>query len=109
MRLFTFRRLMHAPVALVALAFGVFAAAGANAEVTEVRISQGFGVLYLPLMVMSSEKLLEKHAKAAGLGDVKATYRVLDGGNVINDAMLSGALAIASTSIAASTVRAPPT
>ena len=85
-------------VATVALT--VFAIANARAEVSEVRISRGFGVLYLPLMVMESEKLLEKQAKAAGLGDVKATYLVLDGGNVINDAMLSGALDIASIGVA---------
>jgi NitT/TauT family transport system substrate-binding protein len=75
------------------------AAGSAHAEVSEVRISYGYGVLYLPLMIMDSERLLEKHAKAAGLADVKASYRVLDGGNVINDAMLSGALDIASIGV----------
>src|SRR5437762_13883047 len=75
-------------------------AAGARAEVSEVRISHGYGVLYLPLMIMASEKLVEKHAKAAGLPDVRAEYKVLDGGNVINDAMLSGALDIASMCVA---------
>jgi NitT/TauT family transport system substrate-binding protein len=85
-------------VAIIALT--VLSAAGARAEVSEVRISRGFGVLYLPLMVMESEKLLEKQARAAGLGEVKATYLVLDGGNVINDAMLSGALDIASIGVA---------
>ena len=84
-----------ATAALLALAI-----APARAEVSEVRVSHGFGVLYLPLMVMESEKLLEKQAKAAGLGEVKATYIVLDGGNVINDAMLSGALDIASIGVA---------
>ncbi|MFX5756709.1 hypothetical protein ABTE27_22425, partial [Acinetobacter baumannii] len=59
----------------------------------------GYGILYLPIMVMASEHLLEKQAKAAGLGDVKASYRILDGGNVINDAMLSGALDIASLGV----------
>lgn len=68
-------------------------------EASEVRISHGYGVLYLPLMVMESQKLLEKHAAAAGLQGVKATYLVLDGGNVINDAMLSGALDIASSGV----------
>jgi NitT/TauT family transport system substrate-binding protein len=80
-------------------AIALVAVGGARAEVSEVRISHGFGVLYLPLMVMSSEKLIEKHAKAAGLGEVKATYLVLDGGNVINDAMLSGALDVASIGV----------
>ena len=86
--------------AIVTAVLTLFAVAGARAEVSEVRISHGYGVLYLPLMVMESEKLLEKYAKAAGLGDVKATYVVLDGGNVINDAMLSGALDIASIGVA---------
>jgi len=84
-------------IALIAL---LTFALGARAEVSEVRISHGYGVLYLPLMVMASEKLLEKHARAAGLGEIKATYLVLDGGNVINDAMLSGGLDIASIGVA---------
>jgi NitT/TauT family transport system substrate-binding protein len=40
--------------ALVVLFLGLFVAAGARAEVSEVRISHGYGVLYLPLMVMAS-------------------------------------------------------
>jgi len=79
------------------LAFAMSQAA--SGEVAEVRISHGYGVLYLPLMVMASEKLVEKHAAAAGLPAVKASYVVLDGGNVINDAMLSGALDIASSGV----------
>src|SRR6185437_8489478 len=67
----------------------------ARAEASFVRISYGFGILYLPLMVMDREHLLERHAKAAGLSDVKVEWKTFDGGNVINDAMLSGALDIA--------------
>jgi sulfonate transport system substrate-binding protein len=91
------KRLLRA-IAAIVLAF--FCLGAARAEVAEMRISRGFGVLYLPLMVMESERLMEKHARVAGLGDVKATYLVLDGGNVINDAMLSGALDIASIGVA---------
>jgi len=89
-------RLARAIAAIALVAF----AGGARAEVSEVRISHGYGVLYLPLMIMASEKLVEKHAKAAGLPEVRADYKVLDGGNVINDAMLSGALDIASIGVA---------
>src|ERR1700737_1400269 len=85
--------------ALFVFLLGLLVAAGARAEVPEVRISHGYGVLYLPLMIMASEKLVEKNARAAGLGEVKATYVVLDGGNVINDAMLLGALDIASIGV----------
>lgn len=81
-----------ASVATVALCI---AAPAARAEAPIVRISYGFGILYLPLMVMHREHLLEKHAKAAGLPDLKVEWKTFDGGNVINDAMLSGALDIA--------------
>jgi NitT/TauT family transport system substrate-binding protein len=95
---------MRPPIlrALAARAVALFAALGllgtptlAAAEASTVRISYGYGILYLPLMVMDREHLLEKHAKAAGLSDVKVEWKTFDGGNVINDAMLSGALDIA--------------
>src|SRR5438067_7635259 len=65
------------------------------AEVSTLRVSYGYGILYLPLMVMDHEQLIEKRAKAAGLGEVKVEWKTFDGGNVINDAMLAGALDIA--------------
>jgi len=71
----------------------------ARAESNELRISRGFGIHYLPLYVLEKLKLVEKHAAAAGLGDVKVSYRIIDGGNVINDAMLAGTLDIATGGI----------
>jgi len=82
------------------LVLGVLGAAGdVHAETNEVRISKGYGMHYLPLYVMEAEKLLEKHAAAAGLGDVKVSWPVFDGGNIINDAMLAGALDIAAIGV----------
>ena len=71
--------------------------ASARAEVSELRLSKGYGILYLPLIVMEDRKLFEKKAAEAGLGDVKTTWYLFDGGNVINDAMLAGTLDIAGT------------
>ena len=89
----------HAVVgALVAVAVAAVAGAAA-AETNQLRISRGYGIHYLPLYVMDKLKLVEKHAAAAGLGPVTVSYRVIDGGNVINDAMLSGALDIASVGV----------
>lgn len=82
-----------AAAAVLAAALG----APARAEVSEVRISKGFGILYLPLIVMQDQQFLEKRAKAAGLGDIKVTWLMLDGGNVINDAMMAGTLDFAGT------------
>jgi NitT/TauT family transport system substrate-binding protein len=83
--------------ALAAAATLALAALPLRAEVSEVRISKGFGILYLPLIVMQDQKLLEKQAAKAGLGELKVTWLTIDGGNIINDAMLAGTLDIAGT------------
>jgi NitT/TauT family transport system substrate-binding protein len=81
------------PRALAAAVALLLAGAGAaQAEANQVRISKGFGILYLPLIVMEDQKLLESRAEKAGLGPLKVDWLTLDGGNVINDAMMTGAL-----------------
>jgi NitT/TauT family transport system substrate-binding protein len=86
---------------MMAMVLALFAALGApatvSAEVTQLRISRGFGVHYLPLYVMEAKGLLQKRAAAEGLGDIKTEYFLIDGGNHINDAMLAGSIDIAST------------
>ena len=74
---------------------------GAHAEVSEVRISKGFGITYLPLYVAEADKLVEKHAKAAGLGDVKVNWLLIDGAVQVNDGMLTGVMDVASVGIPA--------
>jgi NitT/TauT family transport system substrate-binding protein len=82
-------------VATLALLAAAVSSGEARAEASEIRLSRGYGILYLPLYVIEQHKMIEKHAKAAGLGEVKVNWRMLDGGNVINDAMLAGALDVA--------------
>ena len=64
----------------------------ARAEQSEVTVAQQYGVAFLPLMVMERDKLLEKHAKAAGLGEVSATWVKVAGPSVMNDGVVSGAI-----------------
>jgi NitT/TauT family transport system substrate-binding protein len=64
----------------------------APAEVNEVQIARGFAIPHLPIMIMEHDKLLEKHARAAGLGDIKVVYSQIGGGSVMNDALISGTL-----------------
>ena len=64
----------------------------ARAETSEVRAAQQFGLSYLGLMIMEDSKLVEKHAKAMGLGDVAVTWAKLGGPGAMNDALLSGSL-----------------
>ncbi|HVO87754.1 MAG TPA: ABC transporter substrate-binding protein [Casimicrobiaceae bacterium] len=69
-------------------------------EATQVRIGRALSIGYLPLMVMEDQRLLEKHAKAAGLGDVTVEYVALTGGSALNDALLANSLQIASGGVA---------
>lgn len=64
----------------------------ARAETNEIRAAQQYGLSYLPLMIMEDSKLVEKHAKAAGLGDMKVSWVKLGGPSAMNDALLSGGL-----------------
>jgi len=64
----------------------------ALAETNEIRCAQQYGTSYLALMLMQDQKLIEKHAKQAGLGDVKVTWAKLGGPGAMNDALLSGGL-----------------
>ena len=73
----------------------VLSAVPARAEVSEINVAQQYGISYLPLMLMEEQKLIEKHAKAAG-ADVKVGWAKFAGGNVMNDALLSGSLQFAS-------------
>ena len=84
-----FRRL----VALV-LATAILLPA-AHAELAEINVAQQYGIGYLSLMVMEEQKLIEKYAKGAGV-DVKVNWAKFAGGNVMNDALLSGSLQFAS-------------
>jgi NitT/TauT family transport system substrate-binding protein len=64
----------------------------ARAEVDEVILGQQFGAVFLPAMVMESQKLVEKQLAAGGLGEVKVRWARLGGPAALNDAMISGSL-----------------
>lgn len=64
----------------------------AAAESNEINVAQQYGVSFLPLMVMERDKLVEKEAKAAGLGDIKVNWVKVAGPSVMNDGVISGAL-----------------
>ena len=67
-------------------------ATAALAEANVVRAAKQYGIGYLQLMVMEDQKLVEKQAKAAGLGDVTAEWATFRSSDVMNDALISGSL-----------------
>lgn len=72
----------------------------ARAEVDELKIAEQYGISYLPLLIMEDQKLIEKHAKAAGITNLKVGWSKFAGGNVMNDALLSNSLHIATGGVA---------
>ena len=72
----------------------------ARAEVKEVRLAKQYGLSYLPLIVMEERKLIEKHARKAGLGELKVDWATFGSGAVMNEALLSGNLDFAAGGVA---------
>jgi len=61
----------------------------AAAEATSLRVAQQYGLGYLQFMVMQDQKLIEKHAKASGLGDIAVEWATFRSSDVMNDALIS--------------------
>jgi NitT/TauT family transport system substrate-binding protein len=76
--------------ALIAAAMAGAAHIPAYAEVAEVRMSKQFGLPYLPMIVIEAQQLIEKNAKAAGLGEVKTSWTQRVGPAADMDALLAG-------------------
>ncbi len=66
----------------------------ALAETTQLRIGAQYGTSMLAVMLMEGDRLVQKHAAAAGLGEVVVSYRNISGPVAMSDGVLSGALDI---------------
>ena len=82
---------MRAGAIALVVALGTLSACGSR-PANEIRIPKGAGgVGFLPLLVMEKHALVEKHAREAGLADLRVRWIELGGPSVLNDALLSGA------------------
>jgi sulfonate transport system substrate-binding protein len=68
----------------------MFLSPPARAEQTELRIAKQYGLGYLQMMVMEDRKIVEKNARAAGLGELTVTWATFRSSDVMNDALISG-------------------
>lgn len=68
----------------------------ARAEVTELRMATQFGIGAMAMILVEKNQLLEKHLAAAGMPNVKVSWRQFPGGNPMNEGLLSGNLDIVS-------------
>src|ERR1700719_2764797 len=71
----------------------------ARAEAATLRVAKQFGLGYLQFMVMQDRRLIEQHAKAAGLGDVTVEWATFRSSDVMKDALISGSVDFVSLGI----------
>lgn len=81
-------------LAFVAVVFS----SGSLAEVTSIKIGRSFSLGQLPAMVMEKHRLVEKHAKAAGI-DLDVEWHKFAGAAAENDALLSGSVAFTANGV----------
>jgi NitT/TauT family transport system substrate-binding protein len=87
-------------VAVVAALIGALCAPhSACAEAPSVRVAKQFGLAYTQYMVMEDQKLIEKHAKAAGLDGITTEWATFRSSDVMNDALISGTIDFVSLGI----------
>ena len=81
------------------LAAGLGLARVARAAVPEIRFARQFSMGYLQFNVMERQKLLEKHAAALGLPEVKVTWITFNGPDAMNGALISDTVDVVSGGI----------
>jgi len=86
-----------ATLACAALAFvaGAVSSTGASAQ-AEIRLARQFSMGYLQFNVMEERGLIEKHARALGVSDMKVSWQAFNSPAAMNDALLSGSTDIVS-------------
>lgn len=84
------RDLVTKAAAIALLLCAILSAPPARAEADRVRIVMPYGLAYLPTYVAVDRGLIEKHAKAAGLGDIKVSLVHMASGPASSDLLLAG-------------------
>ena len=80
-------------------AAALLAARPARAAMPEIRFARQFSMGYLQFNVMERQRLLEKHAAALGLPDVKVSWITFNGPDAMNGALISDSVDIVSGGI----------
>lgn len=66
------------------------------AETHEIRLAKQFSMGYVQFNVLEREHLIEKHAAALGLPDLKVTWATFNGPDAMNDALISNSVDVVS-------------
>jgi NitT/TauT family transport system substrate-binding protein len=90
-----FRRLGVAIVAAIA----TFSAPAHAQEKSEITISRAYGLIYMATDVIEKRKLIEKHAAALGIPNLKINWITFSGGGAQTDSLLAGDVDIVNSGI----------
>ena len=88
-----FTRILRAAFGAAAMLWLV---APASAQTPEIRLARQFSMGYLQLNVMEHQQLIEKHAKALGIPEVKVSWFTFNGPTAVNEALISGNIDVGS-------------
>ena len=66
---------------------------------SEINVTRQPGILYLPSHVMEKQRLIEKHAAALGVPDLKVNWLLLSGGGNQTDQLLAGNVDVVNTGV----------
>jgi NitT/TauT family transport system substrate-binding protein len=67
----------------------------AHGSAAEIRLARQYSMGYLQFNVMEHQQLIEKHARAIGIPDLRVSWITLNGPAAVNDALISGNIDIA--------------
>jgi NitT/TauT family transport system substrate-binding protein len=84
------RNIASAMATLCLVALAALAPCRVQAEAMTVRAAKQFGLGYIQFAIMEDRRLIEKHAKDAGLGDITVEWATFRSSDVMNDALISG-------------------
>lgn len=86
--------------AVVLAALVTLAGPGAWAQgQSAIRITRQPSIIYMPTHIMEAEKLIEKHAAAAGMPEAKVEWITFSGGGNATDALLTGSVDVVNTGV----------
>jgi NitT/TauT family transport system substrate-binding protein len=82
-----------------ATCLGCAASPAIAAETNELHIARQPGLVYIQAIIMEEKKLVEKHAAALGMKDIKVKYSIITSGGVMTEAILSNSIDVAVTGV----------
>src|SRR5215472_6068983 len=80
----------HRPLAALFALLLAGAAGLAAAETQEIRFAKQTSMGYVQFNILEHQKLIEKHAKALGMSEIKVTWSTFNGPDAMNTALLAG-------------------